>query len=778
MKFSASTNQLADICRICGKRAYPMERITVSDGESFHKACLKCAQCGNVLSLGNYAALEGKYYCKPHYQQLFKLKGNYEEGFGHKRRNSFSTLRPPIENSAPPVLAEGYTKLDSLNLIPGPAAKKNKKSGEAVQKDYTWKTRETTLSEPTEPNSKPATPDQSRGDYLLCQKQLKIAQSQLEDQKEKCKLLSNQLLAAQTESSSYKENLETLRKEYDKLLEQCQKSKETQNEEIRQLRGNNEKLVQELNKLQTQPKTIDGEKDDSKLKKLTKTRASPNIVKDQAQQIQSAQNEITSLQETIQRQAVQVSILKELQVKYDTTVKSKTELEEECKDLKEQLKLLRRNEFKTAKRNSKELDKSQAKLQSELEAIKNELEEAIAKRDELQGLYDVLKAQTEESSKDSTHQNLTLSNEMTILKTKLEAYETIAKEEKEKTEEEEKEGNRRLFTVLTETRLLENSIYFLGIQTVKYDPDKGISRQLHLILGHLITGDYFKSKGGNYFLDKVVRAIDGMYKRSPKNQSELVVWLSFASGLLNGVQEKFLGKDLSCQVNGLKFLGKEKIVGGENMDPVQKFVKDLEHLTHHIYNYMLINIYSKLRSFLIPSLLAKPTSGSKIKPIIQVLTDDCIKLFKEQYLYNSIVQQFLHQVFKFINCVVFNELMDNGEKYCAHSQGFELKLRVSNLQNWASKNVKIEITDDMAHVLQVANIIIMDKGVFGDRDTVRSICPDVNFSQIEVILDSFVPEKPDTVLQQVRQKIHQFAEQESKQSPRPKIRLNEMENII
>ena len=30
--------------------------------------------------LGSYAALEGRYYCKPHYQQLFKLKGNYNEG--------------------------------------------------------------------------------------------------------------------------------------------------------------------------------------------------------------------------------------------------------------------------------------------------------------------------------------------------------------------------------------------------------------------------------------------------------------------------------------------------------------------------------------------------------------------------------------------------------------------------------------------------------------------------------------------------------------------------
>jgi hypothetical protein len=36
----------------------------------------------NYLRLGTFAALEGIYYCKPHMKQLFKEKGNYDEGFG------------------------------------------------------------------------------------------------------------------------------------------------------------------------------------------------------------------------------------------------------------------------------------------------------------------------------------------------------------------------------------------------------------------------------------------------------------------------------------------------------------------------------------------------------------------------------------------------------------------------------------------------------------------------------------------------------------------------
>jgi len=60
---------------------YPSDRLPI-EGKIFHKMCFKCAECKSVLRAGNYAAIEGIYYCKPHYAQKFKLKGNYSEGFG------------------------------------------------------------------------------------------------------------------------------------------------------------------------------------------------------------------------------------------------------------------------------------------------------------------------------------------------------------------------------------------------------------------------------------------------------------------------------------------------------------------------------------------------------------------------------------------------------------------------------------------------------------------------------------------------------------------------
>lgn len=48
-------------------------------------SCSSALTLPSLPSLGSYAALHGEFYCKPHFQQLFKSKGNYDEGFGRKQ---------------------------------------------------------------------------------------------------------------------------------------------------------------------------------------------------------------------------------------------------------------------------------------------------------------------------------------------------------------------------------------------------------------------------------------------------------------------------------------------------------------------------------------------------------------------------------------------------------------------------------------------------------------------------------------------------------------------
>ncbi|KAM6153715.1 LIM domain and actin-binding protein 1 isoform 2-T2 [Erethizon dorsatum] len=79
-KFQAPARET---CVECQKTVYPMERL-LANQQVFHISCFRCSYCNNKLSLGTYASLHGRIYCKPHFNQLFKSKGNYDEGFGQR----------------------------------------------------------------------------------------------------------------------------------------------------------------------------------------------------------------------------------------------------------------------------------------------------------------------------------------------------------------------------------------------------------------------------------------------------------------------------------------------------------------------------------------------------------------------------------------------------------------------------------------------------------------------------------------------------------------------
>jgi len=113
-------------CAACGKTAYVTERIA-TDLEIFHKTCFKCCHCNNILKLGNYASLEGKYYCKPHFKQLFATKGNYNEGFGEDKLTKKWEKEKEKENDKDVKDKKRYSSSDEEDKKP---AKKKYSSSE------------------------------------------------------------------------------------------------------------------------------------------------------------------------------------------------------------------------------------------------------------------------------------------------------------------------------------------------------------------------------------------------------------------------------------------------------------------------------------------------------------------------------------------------------------------------------------------------------------------------------------------------------------------------
>uniref|UniRef100_A0A3Q2W8L0 LIM zinc-binding domain-containing protein n=1 Tax=Haplochromis burtoni TaxID=8153 RepID=A0A3Q2W8L0_HAPBU len=89
-----------ETCIACTKQVYPLERL-VAHQHVYHKSCFRCIHCSTKLSLANYASLHGNIYCKAHFNQLFKAKGNYDEGFGHRPHKEMWEPRPLFDILCP-----------------------------------------------------------------------------------------------------------------------------------------------------------------------------------------------------------------------------------------------------------------------------------------------------------------------------------------------------------------------------------------------------------------------------------------------------------------------------------------------------------------------------------------------------------------------------------------------------------------------------------------------------------------------------------------------------
>ncbi|XP_058733527.1 LIM domain-containing protein WLIM1-like [Vicia villosa] len=67
-------------CKVCEKKVYWMEQLT-ADHRVYHKSCFRCHHCKGNLKLSNYCSFEGDVYCKPHFDQLFKMTGYLDKSF-------------------------------------------------------------------------------------------------------------------------------------------------------------------------------------------------------------------------------------------------------------------------------------------------------------------------------------------------------------------------------------------------------------------------------------------------------------------------------------------------------------------------------------------------------------------------------------------------------------------------------------------------------------------------------------------------------------------------
>merc|ERR1712168_561589 len=72
------TKSRQEYCGICQDPVYRNDRIDLGKFV-IHEACFRCLKCGLKLTMSNFATYGDALLCKPHYHQLFQVKGNYSE---------------------------------------------------------------------------------------------------------------------------------------------------------------------------------------------------------------------------------------------------------------------------------------------------------------------------------------------------------------------------------------------------------------------------------------------------------------------------------------------------------------------------------------------------------------------------------------------------------------------------------------------------------------------------------------------------------------------------
>ncbi|XP_072553240.1 LIM domain and actin-binding protein 1a isoform X3 [Salminus brasiliensis] len=128
-------------CVMCLKTVYPLERL-VANQQVYHSTCFRCAHCNTKLSLGSYASLHSNVYCKPHFCQLFKAKGNYDEGFGHRPHKELWEARGddleeqvkdvPKDSTTSPTVEE--SPLEKVNVLAATLETRAQSASERAEK--------------------------------------------------------------------------------------------------------------------------------------------------------------------------------------------------------------------------------------------------------------------------------------------------------------------------------------------------------------------------------------------------------------------------------------------------------------------------------------------------------------------------------------------------------------------------------------------------------------------------------------------------------------------
>lgn len=164
-----------------------------------------------------------------------------------------------------------------------------------------------------------------------------------------------------------------------------------------------------------------------------------------------------------------------------------------------------------------------------------------------------------------------------------------------------------------------------------------------------------------------------------------------------------------------------------------------------------------MRAFLVPVILQSglATGTNRLAPFgdpVQLLTcrlDSALATMKDSGVDDEFCGHIFRQLAYMISAHVFNHLL-GCRSLCNADTGLQMMLAVKPLTAWMADKKFRAATDELALLLETAQLLLTNKDHISDSEVLSALCPSLTLTQMRAIIalcpDVFVPSPYSSLL--------------------------------
>jgi len=291
----------------------------------------------------------------------------------------------------------------------------------------------------------------------------------------------------------------------------------------------------------------------------------------------------------------------------------------------------------------------------------------------------------------------------------------------------------------------------------------GIHPDILALIEFLKKGRYLE-KLDEDFTHTVIKLFLKIYKFSAIPE-RLCFWITQLAHIADWINQEY-GVGTKIEAYGLDLSSPNSELSNI---PVNKFWEKLYFIITKFYRKILKSIYTTLTP-LCHKISIEDNNLNTIDDILNHFTRYFIA-FTKNGVYDILIMQFFHQIYRYIDTVMFNSLLYKDN--LTGQVGVNINLAISQLEEWKFENLKqsypnrqsisvLPFTEiaPLIYISEGSKLVVLDKAIFTDLKFLKKQFKSLNYNHIYTLLmkcvpDDFCPsEIPKEVLKELKKQIN------------------------